>query len=341
MKLAIHKSSHGFHPSWVAYCKEENIPYKLVNCYDSDIIKDLEDCDALLWHHHHFNPKDILFAKQLLFSLEMSGKVVFPNFNTGWHFDDKVGQKYLIEALDLPMVPSYVFYNKQEALEWATNTNYPKIWKLRGGAGGSNVSIVKNKKQANKLINVAFKDGFKQYNAFKSLEERWKKFRNNKVDFLEVCKGIGRLFKPPIYSRIAGKEIGYIYFQEFIPNNDYDIRLIVIGGKYAYGLRRINRAGDFRASGSSEFGYGNIPNSVVKIAFEASQKLDSTSCAFDFIFDEKQNPLIIEISYGFGTKGSSKCPGYWTSDLQWHEEKFNPFGWIIQDVLEKVKMKSR
>jgi hypothetical protein len=54
--------------------REKKIPYKIVNCYDSDIIKNLKDCDALMWHHNHANPRDFLFAKELLFSLE-TGKV--------------------------------------------------------------------------------------------------------------------------------------------------------------------------------------------------------------------------------------------------------------------------
>src|SRR5690606_21537992 len=120
------------------YCKENNISYKIVDVYKSDIISQLEDCTGLMWHFHQGNPKDILFAKQLIFSLQQAGKKVFPDFNTAWHFDDKVGQKYLFESLKIPHVPSFVFYDKREALEWASSTNYPLVFKLRGGAGSAN-----------------------------------------------------------------------------------------------------------------------------------------------------------------------------------------------------------
>ena len=43
--IAIHKSS-GFTERWIAYCEQEGIDYKIVNCYDSDIIEQLKDCDA-------------------------------------------------------------------------------------------------------------------------------------------------------------------------------------------------------------------------------------------------------------------------------------------------------
>ena len=113
MKIGIHHTKGLFSEHWIDYCKAEQIPYKLVNCYANDIIEQLADCDALMWHFHHASPKDFLFAKQLLYSLQASGKKVFPDYNTIWHFDDKVGQKYLLEAIDAPLAPSYVFYRKK------------------------------------------------------------------------------------------------------------------------------------------------------------------------------------------------------------------------------------
>ena len=151
---------------------------RLVNCYANDIIEQLNDCNALMWHFHHASPKDFLFAKQLLYSLQSSGKKVFPDFNTMWHFDDKVGQKYLLEAIGAPLVPTYVFYSKNEALKWADETNFPKVFKLRTGGGSQNVRMVRSKSEAIKLIKKAFKRGFSQYSAWSNLKERIRKYRN-------------------------------------------------------------------------------------------------------------------------------------------------------------------
>lgn len=337
MKIAIHHYQGSFSERWIAYCKENNVPFKIVNCYDSDIVEQLKDCDALMWHHHHQIYKDVLFAKALLFSLEQAGVKVFPDFNTGWHFDDKVGQKYLLEAIEAPLVPSYVFYTKKEALDWIDKTSFPKVFKLRGGAGGANVKLAHDKKQAKKFVRKAFGKGFSQFDRLGGFKERVRKVKEGKGSYIDILKGFARLFIPIEYAKMHAPEKGYVYFQEFIPNNGYDIRLIVIGGKYAYGMRRINREDDFRASGSSNFKYDKIPINIVEEAFKTSVKLNLQSCAFDFIFDEKGNPLIIEMSYGFGTKGSSKALGYWTSDLEWHEEKFNPQGWMVEEIINKVK----
>lgn len=77
MKIAIHHTPHSFSERWIEYCKEKGIPYKIVNAYDSDIVKQVEDCDSFMWHHHHANYKDVLFAKQLLYSLETGGEESF------------------------------------------------------------------------------------------------------------------------------------------------------------------------------------------------------------------------------------------------------------------------
>src|SRR5690554_3906527 len=166
MKIAIHHRPGSFSDRWIAYCEIQNISFKIVNCYESNIIEQLTDCDALLWHHHHGNYKDVLAAKPILFSLESAGINVFPDFRTVWHFDDKVAQKYLLEAINAPLVPSYVFYDKQEALQWANTTSYPKVFKLKGGAGSANVKLVKTYKEAKRLINKAFGKGFAQYDRF-------------------------------------------------------------------------------------------------------------------------------------------------------------------------------
>lgn len=334
--IGIHDNKESFSKFWVNYCMYNNIPYKLVNCYQSDIIFQLKDCYALMWHHHQANYKDVLFAKQLLFSLEQSGIKVFPNFHTAWHFDDKVGQKYLLEAIGAPIVESYVYYDKLDALNWVKNTNYPKVFKLRGGAGSANVKLVKNQYQAIALVKKAFGRGFPAFDKRGYCKERVLKFINGKDSLIGALKGIGRLFIPVKNTNLLNREKGYIYFQEFMPNNKFDIRIIVIGDK-AFAIKRLVRANDFRASGSGSVLHAKdeIDARCVKIAFETSQRLNSQCLAYDFIFNNENEPLIVEISYGFSPAGYTNCPGYWNANLNWHEGEFNPYGWMVELVTKK------
>lgn len=337
IKLAIHKSEGGFHPRWAAWCEAQGIPFKRVDCHASDIIAQLADCDGLLWHHGQQTAADLIAAKGILTALEHTGFKVFPDWASGWHFDDKVSQKYLLEAIGAPLVPSHVFLDRASALRWARETTFPKVFKLRGGAGSSNVRLVKSRAEAERIIRQAFGRGFASYDAFGSLKERWRKFRSGKAPVKEVLKGIARFAAPPAYSKVLGREYGYALFQDFMPANNSDTRIIVIDGK-AFGLKRFVRRNDFRASGSGNFAWAReeFDERCVKIAFETSEKLGAVCAAYDFIFDPDDQPLLVEVSYGFVKEVYDPCPGYWEADLTWREGGFNPQGWMVEALLKAI-----
>lgn len=343
MKIAIHHTKGTFSENWIKYCKENEIDYKVVNAYSTDIVRDLGDCDAFMWHHHHGEIKDILFAKQLLASLQASGKVVFPDTNTGWHFDDKVAQKYLLESIGAPLVPSYVFYTKKDALEWIDRTSFPKVFKLRGGAGAVNVKLVINRREARRFVKKAFNRGFKPSDNWSLFKDRISKWRKGQASFMHVVKGVVRLLFPNEINRKFHNEKGYAYFQDFMPRNNHDIRICIVDNK-AFGIKRLTRDGDFRASGSGNIIYekSQIDERCVKIAFNIAKQIKAQSIALDFIYSPDDKPLIVEISYGFAKDAYYKCEGYWTDDMKWHEgENFDFCGWMVENVIKEVNSNNK
>ena len=285
--------------------------------------------------------KKLLFAKQLIFSLQCSGKVVLPNFNTAWHFDDKVGQRYLLETLNVPIAPTYIFYDKKAALQWCKEAKYPKVFKLRRGSGSSHVRKVEDYETAKKVVKKAFGKGFSQYNAVPNLKERWRKYRAGLTDFNNVLKGVLRFGHTTEFDRIAGNEKGYAYFQDFIPGNDFDIRIIVIDGK-AFAIKRMVRNGDFRASGSGAIKYGkeNFNESTIALSFNIAEKLKSQSLAVDYVYDNGE-PRVTEISYGYSKEVYEDCPGYWDQELNWIEGSFNPQEWMVDTVLKQIRINNK
>lgn len=337
MKIAVHHRDKSFSNRWIAYMEQHRIPYKLVNVYATDIIEQVSDCDAFMWHFHHGDYRDMQFAKSLILSLETKGVRCFPDSHTCWHFDNKVSQKYLLESIEAPIVPSYVFYTKEEALQWANTTQFPKVFKLKGGAGASNVQLVHTKEEATRLIRKCFGKGFRQYRWREQVKEEARKYKAGKASLREVIRPIkySLMRYPTPFDHYHGPEIGYAYFQDFIPNNTFDIRVCVVGNK-AFALKRLTRDGDFRASGSGNIVYDKqqIDERCVRIAFNVNKKLEAQSIAFDFVFDQNSQPLIVEISYGYAVKAYDYCEGYWTSDMQWHEgTHFDFCGWMIENLI--------
>ena len=319
LKIAIHDRENSFSEDWIKYCRDNNIPFKLVDCYSNDILKQMEDCDALMWHWSHTDHAAILFARQLTYSLEKMGKKVFPDTNTCRFFDDKIGQKYLFEAMGVPHVPTYIFYDKKKALEWIESAEFPKVFKLSKGAGSANVRLVKTKKEAIRLINIAFGKGFKPIASyFSDISRRVKK----KKTFGNILKALLR--SPQTVHEIITKnaqmnrEKEYVYFQDFIPENEYDIRVLVVGRKVCSILRKC-QPNDFRASdsGIKDYSPDKIDRKCLDIARKFSTKMKFQSMAYDFIFNDGQ-PLLTEMSYSFQTL---VYPGYYDENLNWRSEK--------------------
>jgi len=340
MKIAIHKSSRKgyFSEQWILYCSTNQIPFKIVNCYDTDIIRQLDDCDALMWHFSHADEKDFLFAKQMIKAVEEKGLITFPNYQSCWHFDDKIAQKYLFDALHIPTPDSRVFYRKEHALNWIVNESFPKVFKLRSGASSGNVVLVTGKNQAVALIKKTFARGYRQFDRKTGVKDSLSILMSGKGSILQFAKSIGKVFVHSKYEKTKGRERGYVYFQEFLPANDHDIRVIVIGEK-AFAIKRLVRKNDFRASGSGNIIYkkDEIDQDCVSNAFEYSKRIEANCLTFDFIYDAGRNPLVVEISFGFSPKAYYACDGYWDSQMNWHPGNYMQEEWMVDLIVEQLK----
>ncbi|MGQ0556514.1 MAG: ATP-grasp domain-containing protein [Nitrospiraceae bacterium] len=277
-------------------------------------------------------------ARDVIMAVETMGVKVFPSTPTCWHFDNKIAQKYLLEAIGAPLVPTYVFYNLKEALSWIDRASFPKVFKLRRGAGSSNVKLAHSATEARALAERAFSSGFSPVSPYG--QDALKRYRvaKERGDLLSVVKRLPRVFATIQGNRkMMGRERGYIYFQDFIPGNDFDTRVTVIGDR-AFAFTRNVRPGDFRASGSGDVVYDTdrINRRCVEIAFNVTRKVRSQSMAFDFVSGENQQPFILEVSYGYSSQVVHSCPGYWDSRLNWCEGQVWPQDAILIDLLNDM-----
>src|SRR5690606_40375719 len=96
-------------------------------------------------------------------------------------------------------------------------------------------------------------------------------------------------------------ERGYVYLQEFVPNDGYDLKIVVIGDKLSFIGRNI-REGEFRASGGGDIFYekNKVTQNVIDSAFATSDKLQFKCMGYDYVVNKDTGEgIIIEISYGF------------------------------------------
>jgi glutathione synthase/RimK-type ligase-like ATP-grasp enzyme len=338
INIAIHHRAGSFSDRWIQYCEKEKIKYSLVNCFDSDIIHKLvaNKVTHLMWHINHASSKDIQVFPYVLNAAENLNIKTFPNFQTRWHFDDKIAQKYLLESINAPLVESFAFFDNSSAKKFIENASYPLVAKLKRGAGATNVELLKNKQEANQYINEMFTIGKDPGSStFDNIDQKLRVAKRIKNPIALAKKVIKYFIKNNQERLISNFEKGYVYFQKFLPNNSYDTRIIVINNK-AFGLRRFNRKNDFRASGSGiiDFSTNKIDLSMVKISFDVTSQLKAQSVAFDFVYDNK-TPKIVEICFGFSMNSYNSCEGYWQKDLVFVKGPFNPQVFMINDFINE------
>lgn len=290
---------------YVECASKKDIIIKTVDCCADDIMQQLEDVDALVWHWTHARYEQKRNAKNVLEAAAKKGIWVYPDLNTCMSFDDKVAQKYLLEAIDAPFVETHVFWDKLQAEQWIAKATFPVVHKLAGGAGSTNVMLIHDAKEARKVCRRRFAS---HYSIKEILGNR------------STLRGMLRYFIKEVNERYMGLDKGYVLFQKFLPDNAYDIRVTVIGEK-AVIFKRYVRENDFRASGSGKIDYtvSEQDKQAIPIAFEVADKLKTQTIALDFAYDVDKELKIIEISYGFVSKAVQAAGGYYDRNLRWQE----------------------
>jgi glutathione synthase/RimK-type ligase-like ATP-grasp enzyme len=333
--LGIHDRPGSFSDRWIKICEERKIPFRRINCLASDIIQLCADIDAVLWHWSHTDPSSQLLARQIIISLEESGVLVFPNSKTCWHFDDKLGQKFLLEAARAPLIPTWIFTDKATAMNWIQSATWPKVFKLRRGAGSANVHLVHSRSQAETFCGRAFGRGFPAVAGyFSDIETRARRTRSAGELLGKITRAPRTLLHILAAQKNMQQEQGYVYFQEFLPNNVFDTRVTIIGDR-AFAYRRMNRPNDFRASGSGNPSYDSaqIDRRCVDTAFKVASRLGTQSLAFDFLFNADKGVMISEVSYCYVASMVHACSGQWDSHSVWHAGHVWPEEAILVDVL--------
>lgn len=279
------------------------IEYEAISLEDHDWIQKLEGFDAVIWKSDYMGAESsIIFKEKIFFIEQYLGKRVFPNYSSAWHFESKIAQSYMLEKFCIKTPKTIVSFNYNDALAQLQQAQMPLVVKLSHGAGSSNVSLVENRsKIRKKLVKILSLHLWKQ--------ERQKYGNSLKFFTKGICQGW--FWNKVVMTLLNQDNFRYIYWQEFAAGNEGDLRITVIGDRFAYAFWRKNRPNDFRASGSGNIDYDReVPENVIRYCIDINKKLHFDSMAYDILFNEK-GFVVVEISYTYVDSAPYKCRGYY------------------------------
>lgn len=307
---------------YVKILEYNSIPFSLVD-YNDELIDRLGQASAFIFRLNFYDDNKRLGSALIDLIARYSSIPCYPTSEQIFSYDDKLKQKMLSDLHGIPLVKTDIFFDKKKALQFLSTASFPMVFKLKGGAGSMNVMLLKSRKKAERYVKLMFGEGIEPERSFlpgtlrREYFDPKREFHRLLGDFVRLLKGLDA---NPVYVR----EKNYFYAQKFLPDNDHDIRITIIGDK-AFGFCRYNREGDFRASGSGKIDYNisDIPMECVLMSFDLAKKLGLVCVAVDFLRDG-DDYRIVEFSYTFDSFAVAQCPGFWSESLEFQRKQHIP-----------------
>ncbi len=223
-------------PSWTKYCRflgNNSIPYEIYDIHAHDWVEKARAFDIIIgfFDSDFFS---LLEQREKYHFLETYlKKTCYPSAAHSNMYESKSLEANLSAIYGFPYVKTYISHDKTDALELIKNLHYPVVSKINPSSGSAGVDLVTSLKQSRKIVEQAFSQ-------------------------------VGRsTFE--VYFR----QKGYVYFQDYIPCDGYDIRVIAVGNM-AFGYYRKALKGDFRASGMNQVEKRDLPPEALRIAWDVN-----------------------------------------------------------------------
>jgi len=234
------------------------------------------------------------FMEDILLSLKYGGAILVPDFkyfraHANKVFQELIRKQFVNEELRLP---NSTVIGRMDEIDIKKYSNFPYIVKMASGSGSIGVRLVKNKKELEHVVTdltyVDYHDAnFKKKNDWIYNKLVWKA--------IAIRYGIRHKQKLPENPR-KWMHSNKIIVQDFIPGLNMDYKVLYYYGKY-YVLRRHNRKGDFRASGSGLFEFplevGEIEN-ILNFAEIVVEEISTPMVSLDIGMNKEGKCYLIE-----------------------------------------------
>lgn len=323
---------------WLEFIPNLGFEVRNVDLYSPTLMRDLQDCKALLASFSQDVPRDMKFGRDILKAVATSGLAVYPNDASGWHFEDKIAQALIFDSLGMVVPRTRVFFDWAEAAGFIDGCKFPLVFKLRTGAGGLNVRMVHTQKEARQLAARMFRSGIRAHNVTAGIKRMGVAALTKPFEISGLLPRVRRAGRRFIDSRFRfPRESGYVLFQDYVGGCDYSIRVAVIGRR-AFAYRRNNQRNDFRSGVSSErvvLAREDVPLAMVKAAFAVSERLGCQSMGYDFLpAADGGLPVLLEMCHTFPAAPIAGATGSYTPDLDWIPGGCHPEDLIASDLLQ-------
>ena len=281
---------------WRLACEKKGISFAVIDISDADWMEkiQLEKPDILLTRPSGLTaPFKIMYDERLQIAVNELKIPCFPTLPEVLIYENKKYFSYWLKANQVPHPQTFVFYKKEEALNWANQRKtFPIVAKTNIGASGSGVKILH---QVSDLANY-ISETFSGKGASKRVGPNLKKGRILQRTFKLLLKPAKLKNKVDVYkARALDVQKDFVLFQEHIPHT-FEWRVVRLGNSFFAHKKMMQ--GEM-TSGSLLKDYGNPPLELLDFVRELTDKHHFFSQAVD-IFESPSGFLVNEMQCIFG-----------------------------------------
>ena len=243
------------------------------------------------------------YIKDILYYLDDGSNLLIPSFEMLLCHEDKGFQELYKKKINFSSLKAYFLSDKNELPNYYID--YPIVVKSVGGSNGKRVYLAKNKneliKAVKKFESVPFKDKIDLFRRkYLRPTKTFKEYPDfsNRTDYLD-------------YKDYVKKQQNFI-LQEYVPELEYDFRVLVLFDKY-YVTKRHNRKDDFRASGAKKFDFDFEPDSkMLDFSKNFYDKFNTPFLSIDVGLHQNNYYLFEFQALHFGINVFVKSQGYYS-----------------------------
>ena len=315
MKIGIFTAFDNLNKKAINACIDLGLDYEIVDILSPDWVENVRKSDA----DGFFCPSTLrnqecktILDERYYFVSQIMHRPIYPNFLGLFIHENKRNMAAWLDYYNIPHTPTYVFVDKNQALEYVRQCQYPIVVKANVGAAASKVLIIKNKKEAERYVKKVFPTEKWILGRFNFGKWYWNKYK---------------FFKIP---DISNAQKNYVIIQDY-QKIKWEWRILKIGDSY-FGHQKLLK-GEF-ASGSDRVGWVKPPRELLDLVRNICATGDFPCMDVDVFETVEGKYLVNELQASFGSyldyqmsiDGVHGRYVWRDGDYHFEEGDFNTFG---------------
>ena len=268
----------------VKSCQKLGVDYEVVDILSSDWMSKVKksDCDGFFCTSTCVSQEmKTLLDERYYFVSQIMRYPIYPDYTGMYIHESKRNMATFLELNSYPHAKTRVFVNREEALEYINECEFPLVTKSNVGSGASKVIVLKKKSEARRM-------------ARRCLD-------NSYISFLKPGFAYKMRFRRGYIPRlldIRNLQKDYLILQEYVKDVLHEWRIIKVGDSY-FGHQKLKK-GEF-ASGSGLVGWVAPPRVLLDMVRELCEK-GGFRCMDVDIFETAGGDYVInEMQASFGS----------------------------------------